>query len=155
MTLRWRLIFPFVGLSLFAVETYHSIEVNRQMHQPTGRYFWWSSIRLDSDPLNQRPPVLTSPGCQAQSENCSSWDTRYMWIDPGFLARVLMLSAAPAFIVGVLAIGGLGRLGLSEVLSFLSLVPALMFAWYYFLGWLVDRLRNRHQTKSPYGVGAT
>jgi hypothetical protein len=45
----------------------------------------------------------------------------------------------------VLAIGGLGRLGVSEVLRFLSLVPALLFAWYYFLGWLVDRLRLRHK----------
>jgi hypothetical protein len=44
--------------------------------------------------------------------------------------------------------GRLARLGVSEVFGFLSLVPALMFAWYYFLGWLVDRLRRRHQAKS-------
>ena len=136
-----------IGLTLFAVETYHSVGMNRRMHQPTGQIFWWSSIRLDSDPLNQRPAVLSSPGCQVQSENCTSWVARDIWITPGFLARVLMLSAAPAFIASVLAIDGLKRLGVSEVLSFFSLVPALMFAWYYFLGWLVDRLRHRYQAR--------
>jgi hypothetical protein len=148
MTLRWRLIFPLIGLSLFAVETYHSVEMNRQLHGATGRFFWWSSIRLNSDPLNRLPHVSTPAGCQPRSENCPSWDPQSIWIDPGLLVKLLMLSALPAFLLGGLAMGGLARLGVSEVFSFLSLVPALMFAWYYFLGWLVDRLRYRYKARS-------
>ena len=147
MTPRWRLILPLIGLSLFAVETHHSVKVNRQMHPSTGRYFWWSSMRLDSDPLNRRPQVPAAPGCQPQSGNCSSWDLRGVWIDPGLLVKLLILSALPAFMLGGLAAGGLATLGVSEVFSFLSLVPALMFAWYYFLGWLVDRLRRRYKAR--------
>jgi len=71
-----------------------------------------------------------------------------MWIDPGLLVKLLMLSALPAFILGGLAMGGLARFGVSEVFTFLSLVPALMFAWYYFLGRFVDRLRHRYKARS-------
>jgi hypothetical protein len=69
-----------------------------------------------------------------------------MWVDPGLLAKFLMLSAFPAFLVGLFVVSGLGRLGLSQVSSFMLLMPVLIFAWYYFIGWLLDRWRGRMRT---------
>jgi hypothetical protein len=50
-----------------------------------------------------------------------------------------MLSAMPAFVIGMLAVRGVGYTGISEVSSFMVLMPPLIFAWYYAVGWLVDR----------------
>jgi ABC-type spermidine/putrescine transport system permease subunit II len=41
-----------------------------------------------------------------------------------------VLSALPAFLIGSLAAYGLGRFGVSEVLSFMISMPLLIFAWY-------------------------
>jgi len=48
----------------------------------------------------------------------------------------LMISAIPAFAVGAIAVGGLGRLGISQVSSFMVLMPLLISTWYYALGLL-------------------
>jgi hypothetical protein len=50
-----------------------------------------------------------------------------------------MLSALPSFVVGEFAVRGLGRMGISQVSSFMFLMPVLIFAWYYLIGWLLDR----------------
>jgi len=50
-----------------------------------------------------------------------------------------MLSALPAFVVGRAVVSGLARLGVSEVWSFAILMPVLVVAWFYFVGWLIDR----------------
>jgi hypothetical protein len=50
-----------------------------------------------------------------------------------------MLSALAAFIVGAFAVGGLEKLSLSQVSSFVFLMPVLISVWYYFVGWLLDR----------------
>jgi hypothetical protein len=61
-----------------------------------------------------------------------------------------MLSALPAFVVGGFAVSGLGRLGLSQVSSFMFLMPVFIFAWYYFVGWLLDRwIRRLAQPSMP------
>jgi hypothetical protein len=59
-----------------------------------------------------------------------------------------MLSAFPAFVVGGLAVEGLGRLGISEFSTFMFLMPVLIVAWYYLVGWLLDRWlgKRRQQT---------
>ncbi len=59
------------------------------------------------------------------------------------------LSGLPAFLVGFLITSGLDRLGLSEVTAFLVSMPVLLFAWYYFLGrlleyWAARNLLTRH-----------
>lgn len=75
-----------------------------------------------------------------------------MWVDPSLLAQFLMLSALPAFVVGGLVVKGLGRLGISQISSFLFLMPLLIFAWYYFVGWLIDRLvckRSQPRAQTP------
>jgi hypothetical protein len=142
MRLRWRLIFPLIGLAVYGAETLHSLRVDREIHRTPSRYFWWSSIRLDSNPLNKPVPVVK--GCEGV-ENCSSWDLPNMWVSPGVLAKFLMLSAFPAFIVCFLVLSGLRRFGINEFWSFMVCMPLLLFAWYYLVGWMVDRFRNRNQ----------
>jgi hypothetical protein len=136
--MRWRLVLPVIGFVLFAGVTYDSFTLNRPVHR-NGQYFWWSFISLDSDPLNERhqDPCDGREGCVA------SWDSR--WIEPGPLALLLVFSAFPAFFVGAIVFHELGRLGVSEVASFFVSMPLLISAWYYFIGWLVDRWRGRHR----------
>jgi hypothetical protein len=58
-----------------------------------------------------------------------------------------MLSALAAFIVGGFAVGGLEKLSLSQVSSFVFLMPVLISVWYYFVGWLLDRWSYKHFRK--------
>jgi len=139
MRIRWRFLLPIIGLLLFAGVTYDSLRVNREAKNTTGRYFWWSNIRLDSDPLNTQP----SAPCKAGNADCASWDQAYIWVDPGWLTKLLVLSAFPAFLVEALILGGLRRLGISEVTTFMISMPLLIAAWYYFTGRLLDRWINR------------
>jgi hypothetical protein len=71
-----------------------------------------------------------------------------LWVDPGLLAEVLMLSALPAFAVVAFVVARLGRFGLSEVSSFMVSMPLLIFAWHYAVGWLIDRWRSRQLRRS-------
>ena len=137
MLRRWRLILPILGLILFAAETRHSVQTNREGRSPSNRYFWWSFIPLDSDPRNRPPRTLTP--CKTGEENCITWDGPYMCVDPGWLSKWFMLSAALAFVVEGLILGGLGRLGINQIWAFMIPMPLLLFAWYYFVGRLIDR----------------
>lgn len=123
---------PVIGIILFGVASYHSLRVDRET---PSRYFWWSSIRLDSDPSN-RGNRGAMP-CQDGKENC--WELRNKWVDPGLLEEFLMLSALPAFVVGGFAVRSLGTMGINEVSSFVFLMPVLICAWYYLIGRLLDR----------------
>ncbi|MGB6823215.1 MAG: hypothetical protein WBE21_14135, partial [Candidatus Acidiferrales bacterium] len=49
-----------------------------------------------------------------------------------------MLLALPAFALETISVGGLAKLGINEVWSFMLLMPLYMLSWFYFLGWLVD-----------------
>jgi hypothetical protein len=133
--MRWRLVLPVIGLVLFAGVTYRSLSIHRALGSPS-RYFWWSSIRLDSDPLDKKPRSPVSTG----------WEFRYIWVDPGRVDKLLVASALPAFAAGAIVVSGLGRLGTSEVSSFMISVLLFIFAWYYFLGWLIYRwiYKRRH-----------
>lgn len=61
MRMRWRMILPLFGLILFTLVSYHSFFV--RPIKGSGRYQWWSGIRLDSDPLEKRPrpQILPAP----------------------------------------------------------------------------------------------
>lgn len=139
------LILPMIGLSLFSIGTYASIDFNRKAHAGFHKYFYWSSIRLDSDPRNRHSQPLAS--CDPNRSDCPSWEPETIWVESGLVAKVLILSAFPAFIVGGVVVHSLARLGVSEVTSFMSLVPLLIFAWYYFAAWVtfrgVARFRRR------------
>jgi hypothetical protein len=145
MRIRWRLALPTVGLMLFAVVGYGSFHTQRTRHPGPKRYFWWSSIRLDTDPLNRR----FKPETPCQEEGCIDLgDPIYLTVHPGWPSKLLMLSAFPAFFAGIGLERILGRMGISEVTSFMVSMPLLLFAWYYFLGWLIDRRKSK-RSKQP------
>jgi len=55
-------------------------------------------------------------------------------------------------VIGGLAVSGIGSLGVSQDSSFIFVMPALIFAWYYFVGWLLDgwiRMRSKWATPAP------
>ena len=115
--------------------------------------FWWSAIRLDSD--STKKPNLGATSCKDSQENCGTWELRDRWVYPGIAAQFLMASALPAFIIGGLAVSGLGKLGISQVPSFMLLMPALICAWYFLIGWLLDRwIRRRLKRRTQLLVNA-
>lgn len=142
MRIRWRVAFPLFGLILFALGTYDSFGPGR-IRESSGRYFWWSSLRLDSDPLNRHSRSVTADPCKDSTETCIATDPIGVWVDPGWLAKCLILSAVPAFLVGAGIVHSLSRLGVSEVTSFMISMPLLILAWFYFVGWLFDRRKRK------------
>jgi hypothetical protein len=152
--IRYRLLLPIVGLVLFAVVTYDAVRMNREAHPLSTRYFWWSSIRLDSDPQNRHPRQVSPTPCKDGRTNCVEWDPVEIWVDPGVLTLALGLSSFPAFSIAGLIVHGLAKLGVSEVLTFMTAVPILIAAWYYLIGLLLDRWRrNRRQYTAALGAG--
>lgn len=99
-------------------------------------------IILDSDPLNS-----PQGQCKNGAENCGVWDSRRMWVRHGWLEMSYVLSALPALAAGEAVAVGLGRLGISEVSSFMVVTPLAIIAWHYFLGWLIDRYRKREHAR--------
>ena len=141
MRVRWRPILCLWGLVLFGLLTYASVQGNREMrHGRHGRYFWWGSVRLDSYPLGKHSTL--EPCTQGQQGDCA-WDPMYIWVDPGWLEKALVISALPAFLLGMVFVRGLGRLGVSELASFMSAMPFLTFAWFYLVGWCLDRWQHK------------
>jgi hypothetical protein len=144
----WRLILPLWGLSLFAFLTYHSIQWNNEFHSGRpGRYFYWSATRLDSDPLNRHPRAPLSLSCEQGVENCVGWDPESIWITSGWIYKAFLLTALPAFLVSLAIVHGLSRLGVSEVVSFMISTPLLVFAWFFFVGWLLNGWRIRRSPR--------
>ena len=132
----WQLILPAIGLMLFGGVTYESLQ-GRRYEKAHGKYFWWAQIPLDTHQVDHA--VATTP-CKEAEDNCVSWEPHTIE-DPGLLTRALILSAFPTFLVGMPLVRVLGHYGASEVWSFMILMPVLIFAWYYAIGWLIDRWR--------------
>jgi hypothetical protein len=146
MRMRWSLALPAAGLTLFAALTYHSFRWNREVRNgQQGRYFWWSSIRLDSDPLNRRPKTPTPTSCEGETADCVGWDPQFIWIEPGWMAKLLVLSAFPAFAAGAGVVRGLASLGISEISTFMVSMPVFILAWFYIVGWIIDRWRRKRR----------
>ena len=135
MRIRWRIVFPLLALMAFSAESYMSLRMNQQLGMTPRKYYWWSSIRLDTDPLNKNP--LVRPPCKSGEEDCGS-EPNFIWVDPGYLTNSLMLLALPAFALETISVRGLAHLGINEVWSFMVLMPLYMLGWFYFLGRLVD-----------------
>ena len=143
--MRWRLILPILGLSLFAFVGYGSFR--NRVPRPAnsryfGRYLWWSTVRLDSDTLNKhhRAPIRCKEN--SPTEVCFDLDDLQWDRSPEWQANVLIFSALPAFLVGAAIVELLGRFGVSQVSSFMVSMPLLLAAWYYFVGWWIDRRRS-------------
>src|SRR5215471_7579200 len=131
----WRLILPALGLLLFAGETYSSYR-QWQMERSPRRYFWWATIQLDSDPLNRHSLPL--------ERSNTEWNLHEI-AEPEWMATSSILSGLPAFLASKLIVAALSRLGVNHVLSFMISAPILLFAWYYFLEWLLDRWRAKRR----------
>src|SRR5258708_23230598 len=130
MGLGWRGTVPMVGLILVAAVSYRSMPVNHHEQEAPRKYYWWSSLRLDSDPLNENPQ-LTAP-CAIEKQNCSNGEFPNIKIVPSWLHRLLIISALPAFLAGPAIVVVLSKAGLDEVLTFLISIPLLLFIWSYF-----------------------
>lgn len=126
---------------MFTVVTYRSARANDDLRHTPHRYYWWSSLRLDTDPLNRNPKPPER--CQYDPEHCASWDLSERRITPGWPDRTLVISAFPAFLCGFAVSYGLGRQGIDEVLTFMVSMPMLLFGWYYLLGWSLDRVLTK------------
>src|SRR5690242_12107084 len=98
MRLRWKLVLPSFGLLLFAFGTYEAIRMNQGFHPGASRYFWWSALRLDSDPLNRRSQAPVLVHCSDATENCMATEPLAIWVDPGWLAKCFMLTDLPALL---------------------------------------------------------
>jgi hypothetical protein len=145
MRIHWRVLLPTCGLLLFAFGTF---ELYRDQPVRGGRYFWWASIRLDTDPLNKRvasAQIACKQEVSGTSESCLLTDPIDIWIEPGWLARVLILAALPAFFLEAGTIAAMSRIGVSQLLTFMISMPLFIFAWFYFIGWLLDRCRNKRR----------
>jgi hypothetical protein len=147
MQLRWSIILPMIGFVLFAAVSYRSLPANHHEQEAPRRYYWWSSLRLDSDPRNESKALATP--CPKAIPDCSNGESPNIKIVPGWLEKLLVVSALPAFLAGFAIVAGLSKLGVDEVLTFMVSMPILLFAWYYFMGWLIERLLcKRAQRKS-------
>jgi hypothetical protein len=142
MRKQWRLILPAVGLMLFGIVTYQSVE-RRQHEKASGQYFWWASIRLDTHSVNRH---LDAKPCMEAESDCVTWDVASLPRSTGLLGAMLIITAFPAFFIGVPVVRGLGRLGISEVGTFMIVMPVLIAGWCNVLAWLDNRWRIRRSS---------
>ena len=144
MRKRWQIILPILGFLLFGVGSYVDFRMEKEYPLASNRYFWWSSIRLDRDPLGRHAPA-SHP---TQRDGSIGWDPPTKSVSPGPVAKFLMYSALPAFAVGAVVVGALGQVGISQVATFMTAMPLLIAAWYFFVGWLIDRWTFRRASRS-------
>jgi hypothetical protein len=144
----WRVFLPVVGLIVFTGISFHSYRVSREGPSVSGRFFLWSTFRLDSDPLNRHSQF----NCVPSKEACVGWDVVNVdsWLRPTTLERIFGISALPALIVGLLMTRGLGLIGINEIWSFMFSMPLLIFAWFYSVGSVIDgwRFKRSHRTSA-------
>lgn len=133
----WQIVLPTIGLLLFAVESYRSIQMNREAH--TTRYKYWSAIKLDTDPLERDQPKFV-PCRDDATEDCSGFEPKVLWVEAGIIAKALLVSALPAFLVGAGLVGGLAHFGANQVITFTMVMPVLIAAWFFFVGRIIDKL---------------
>jgi hypothetical protein len=143
--IRFKLLLPIVGLMLFTTVTYQSVRFNREARRSARRYFYWSSIRLDSDPQSKHHREMIPSPCIDGTTDCLEWNRGWNYIvkHPGLWAQILGWSALPASLVTALIVLGLAKLGLSEILSFMFFAPLLITTWYYLIGSLLDHWRRK------------
>jgi hypothetical protein len=122
MKWRWRVVLPAIGILVFGAVSYHSLHVDRDKRRASKKYFWWSAIRLDSDSANKHLPAITP--CNDGTKDCANWALLPdRWVDPGSLEIAFVMSALPVFLSGVIAVVALEKLGISQVLSFMLVMP--------------------------------
>jgi hypothetical protein len=134
-------VLPIFGLFLFALQTYGSFRLHHQFRVVSDRYFYWSAIRLDSRPGqsdHQRSGTYQSDSHDQQA-GLRAWD----WANSSRIGRALMVIAAPAFAICGILVSALAQIGISEVPTFVILLPTLQCVWLYFVGLLIQKLLHR------------
>lgn len=142
---------------LFGLLTYGSMRVNRGLHRLNhqGRYYWWGSVRLDSNPLNKQPMHPAVNPC-AQDEQICGFNPESIWVTPGLMEWAFTLSSLPTYLLCMAVVRGFAHFGVSELLSFMITMPLLTLAWFYAAGWLFDRWRyKRSLRRSSVGASLT
>jgi len=145
----WRVGLIAWGLGLFTILSYHSFRRNDLDYKHPSRYFFWSAIRLDSDPSGNRSIPLKPVSCVDDKDDCVAFDPVYIWVDPGWMERALVVSAFPAFLIEIGILGASNKFGVNQVWIFMVSMPILIFTWFYFVGWSIDRRRARRLKKAP------
>jgi hypothetical protein len=148
----WSFALPAVGLLLFAAMSLHSVRWKVANFHTPYRYFWWGSVRLDKMP-RQPPRILTGP---VQCNNPSPWNCvslkPVLEGEPDAPERILIILALPAFAVGALLVAALSHAGVSEMSSFLVVMPLSILCWFYGVGRAVDGLRLRYSRRSQVAI---
>jgi hypothetical protein len=129
MRVRWKFLLPVVGLILFVGVTYDA----GPWHDNSRRYYWWASFPLDSEPLNH-----SESACKHGIENCQFFGPQEIHRTTGLLAGSLILSAVPAFLVGLVVVNGFASYGVSEIPTFMVSMPLLIGGWFYLVGTIID-----------------
>jgi hypothetical protein len=133
----WQIVLPTLGLLFFAMESYQSIQMNREAH--TTRYKYWSAIKLDTDPLERDEPKFV-PCRDDATMDCSGFGPKVLWVEAGVFTKGLLVSALPAFLVGAGLVRGLAHFGVNQVITFALSMPVLIAAWFFLLGRFIDGL---------------
>ena len=145
MELRFSTILPVLGLLLFTLVTIRSAKLNEYDAPQPRKYYWWSSLRLDSDPLDQHRPAFW-PCPNDPRSNCANWDLLpNQSVVPSVFDRAFISSAFPAFLVGTSIVALCSKRGVDEVLTFMVSMPILLFGWYFLVGWILDWLLARRK----------
>jgi hypothetical protein len=129
MRVRCKFLLPVVGLVLFMGVTYDA----GSWHDACHRYYWWSYIPLDSEPLNQ-----SDSACKHGIENCQFFGPESIFRTGGSLSRGLILSAAPAFFLGFVVVKAFASYGVGEIPTFMVSMPLLIVGWFYLVGTIID-----------------
>ena len=121
------------------------------MHPRPGvhRYFYWGKARLDPDPLGKdfkRIPLVMQP-CANDPEHCVEFNAEYINSELSPLEKLFDFSALPTLAVEIVILEGSRRLGVNQVWTFMVSMPLLVFAWFYFLGRLIDRWRYKRSQR--------
>src|SRR5581483_7595014 len=86
--------------------------------------------------------------CNERQENCAAWEPASVWIDSGLGTRVFLICDLPAAAATGMMVRVLGRFNVSQLTTFLISMPVLTFAWFHFIGWLIDRWTNKRLTRT-------
>jgi|ERR1700722_9113255 len=144
MRIRWRFLLPVLGLIPFALITHQAYRDAAAANR--GNSIWimyWLNVPLAAD--LQKPS--SEPTCVDAAKPCVYWDIGSLdrWAPtPPIWERAFVLSMLPAFVIGVAITFGLGRLGVNEIATFMIAMPLLIVAWFYLIGFLIDRKISKH-----------
>jgi hypothetical protein len=99
-------------------------------------------------PIKQAPvKQWEHASCEPDTANCIEWDPDYIWVESGLIEKALVLTAIPAFLVGLSIVRGFARLGVSEVTTFMTTMPVCITLWFYSAGWLLDRWKYKRRAR--------